>query len=331
MVNRALSLATATLLIGGFVMAPALAQNQNLEAGKSPAQIFAGACNACHKGPRGLMKTVSPGSLPGFLKEHYTTSPDMAALLSAYLISNGATDTRYAAKPGKDEKPETPPGLTDQLGRRLRSALPQEAPRPDVDQAAKPDPDAAGLPQAEPGRHGHGSKRLARSSESPDAARPAAEGQVPSQFGSDRGPDGRKSARQRRGRPGGDESPRIDVRREEPAKSDVLQEDGSKGEAVKLEGSKPDGMKPPAESKPESTAIEPQKPAGGDETPALRPDPVPLVTPAPAASAAASAAISNGALEPAAEPAAVAPQPPPQKAPPPPSSPAGPPAPPISQ
>jgi hypothetical protein len=340
MVNRALSLATVTLLIGGFAMAPALAQNQNLEAGKSPAQIFAGACNECHKSPRGLLKTVSAGSLPGFLKEHYTTSPDMASLLSAYLISNGATDTRYAAKPGrnekKDEKPEPPPGLTDQIGRRLRSAMPQEAARPDAEQAAKPDADAAGLSQAEPGRRGH--KRLARSSEPPDAARPAADGQVPAQIGGEHGPDGRKSAaRQRRGRPAGEETPRIDVRREEPGKGDALKEDGSskdgsKGDTVKLESGKPEAVKPAAESKSDSAVIEPQKPAGGGETPALRPDPVPPVTPAPPASAAASAAISNGALEPVVEPALV---PPPQAvaAPPPspPVAPAGPPAPPISQ
>ena len=99
MLSRALSLATVTLLIGCFAAAPAQAQATNLEAGKSPSQIFAGTCTACHKSPRGLLKTVPPGSLPGFLRQHYTTSPDMAALLSAYLISNGATDTRYGGRP----------------------------------------------------------------------------------------------------------------------------------------------------------------------------------------------------------------------------------------
>src|SRR6202043_1539211 len=101
MLSRALGLATVTLLMGWFAAAPV--QAQNLEAGKSPSAIFAGTCNACHKSPRGLLKTVSPGSLPGFLREHYTTSSDMASLLSAFLISNGATDTRYGggqSKPG---------------------------------------------------------------------------------------------------------------------------------------------------------------------------------------------------------------------------------------
>src|ERR1700738_5435488 len=103
MLSRALSLATVTLLIG--CLAPIPVQAQNLEAGKSPSQIFAGTCNACHKSPRGLLRTVPAGSLPGFLRQHYTTSGDMASLLSAFLISNGATDTRYAtpqSKPGKD-------------------------------------------------------------------------------------------------------------------------------------------------------------------------------------------------------------------------------------
>ena len=94
MLSRALSLATVTLLIGCFTAGSAFAQATNLEAGKSPSQIFAGTCNACHKSPRGLLKTVPASSLPGFLRQHYTTSSDMANVLSSYLVSNGATDTR---------------------------------------------------------------------------------------------------------------------------------------------------------------------------------------------------------------------------------------------
>src|SRR3979411_3047591 len=110
MLSRALSLATVMLLIGGFAAAPVRAQN--LEAGKSPSQIFAGTCTACHKGARGLLKTVAPGSLPGFLRQHYTTSSEMAALLSAFLVSNGAADTRYVgtqSRQGKDAKSEARP------------------------------------------------------------------------------------------------------------------------------------------------------------------------------------------------------------------------------
>ena len=97
MLSRALSLATVTLLIGCLAAIPVRAQN--LEAGKSPSQIFSGTCTACHKAPRGLLKTVSPGSLPGFLRQHYTTSSEMASQLSAFLIANGATDTRAVPSP----------------------------------------------------------------------------------------------------------------------------------------------------------------------------------------------------------------------------------------
>ena len=86
MLSRALSLATVMLLIS-FAAVPV--QAQNLEAGKTPSQIFSGTCTACHKSARGLLKTVAPGSLPSFLRQHYTTSSDMAGMLSAYLISNG--------------------------------------------------------------------------------------------------------------------------------------------------------------------------------------------------------------------------------------------------
>ena len=74
-------------LLAGFATAPAGAQN--LDAGKSPAQIFAGTCNACHKSPRGLLRSVPASSLSGFLRQHYTTSSDMANVLASYLVANG--------------------------------------------------------------------------------------------------------------------------------------------------------------------------------------------------------------------------------------------------
>src|ERR1700716_2792423 len=117
MLSRALSLATVTLLIGCFSAKPAQAQAQNLEAGKSPSQIFTGTCNACHKSPRSLLKTVPAGSLAGFLRQHYTTSGDMASLLSVFLISNGAADPRSAGHPGRDARQDTKPFAPDQFDR----------------------------------------------------------------------------------------------------------------------------------------------------------------------------------------------------------------------
>jgi len=335
MLSRALSLATVILLIGGFAAAPVRAQN--LEAGKSPSQIFSGTCAACHKGPRGLLKTVGPGSLPGFLRQHYTTSSEMASVLSAYLVSNGAADTRYTgtqprqqAKDAKQE-PSGQPAQLDRYGRPIRRAPAQEASRPDGD---------GRMPHAEPeGRQGR--NRLAN----PDAARPG--GETPAAAAEERGPDGRRlSAKQRlskRGKPG-EELPKPDA-----AKTDAPMGEAAKGEPSKdekLNTSKDEGNKPevkPEEEKSESAKLDaPKGDASRPDVP-LRADPVPAVTPAapssegeakPAEPAGASTAASSAASEPqgggstpAEPPAPVAVLPPP----PPPVAPAGPPAPPISQ
>jgi hypothetical protein len=319
MLSRALRLATVTLLVGCFAAPSAWAQAQNLEAGKSASQLFAGTCNACHKSPRGLLKTVSAGSLPGFLREHYTTSSDMASLLSTFLVSNGASDTRYQAKQGADAKPGTEPA--DRQGRRSRPS--QEAARPDADVAPPP---------GDVGRQGRNAKRLARPGEAPDAAKPGSDGLVPAQAAIERGPDGRRlTAKQRRGRPVGEESPAA---KDEPPKPEPAVDDRAKAETVREDSGKPEGSKPAGESKSEAAKIEMPKESNGPGTPpVLRPDPVPPVTPAPPAAAAAPSA--------APEPAAARPSSPaPSEAPPavtasapptPPAAAAGPPAPPISQ
>lgn len=63
---------------------PAQAQS-NLDAGKSPAQIFADTCNACHRSARELKHTNAR-----FLLEHYTTGGQEAAAMAAYLASVGS-------------------------------------------------------------------------------------------------------------------------------------------------------------------------------------------------------------------------------------------------
>jgi hypothetical protein len=319
MSSRALSLAAVMLLIG--CLAAASAQAENLDAGKSPSQIFAGTCSECHKSSRGLLRKVPAGSLPGFLRQHYTTGGQMAAVLSAYLIANGAADRR----------PPPPDGQ----------------PKPGTD--AKPD-EAKPADQADR----RGRRRLVRPGEAPDAAKPGDD--VPGQSASERGPDGRKL---RRGRPGSEELPKTDAAKTDTSKTDgsktdTAKTDASKTDAAKDEPSKGEpakDVKPASETakgednKPEGTpsgegrseaakeAVKIDAPKATGEAPVLRADPVPPVTPAPAAAAAPPAATSSAAPERAPEPPAPAlPSAPPSvtaSAPPP--APAGPPAPPISQ
>jgi hypothetical protein len=314
-------------------LAAASAQAENLDAGKSASQIFAGTCSECHKSSRGLLRKVPAGSLPGFLRQHYTTGGQMAAVLSAYLIANGAADRRPLPPDGQPM-----PGTDAKSG---TDAKPDET-KP-ADQADR-----------------RGRRRLVRPGEAPDTAKPA-DDQTPAQSAGDRGPDGRKSAaRLRRGRPGDEELPKTDAAKTDTSKTDTSKTDTAKTDAAKTdaakdepskgepakdvkpssetakgEDNKPEGTKPSGEDRSEAAkeAVKIDAPKATGEAPILRADPVPPVTPAPAAAPAPPAAASTAAPERAPEPPApAAPSAPPSvtaSAPPP--APAGPPAPPISQ
>ena len=322
MLSRARIFAAVTLLASCLAGPDAWAQAQNLEAGKSASQLFAGTCTACHKSPRGLLKTVSPGALPGFLREHYTTSSDMASQLASFLVSNGASDARQA-KQGADKQGADKQGGADQAdrpGRRNRNAPPQEAARPDD-----------GPPPAEGGRQSR--KRFAHPGEPSEEAKPSA---TPAQAAIERGPDGRRLKRPGKpGRPGAEEPSMAN----EPPKAEPVADDKAKGEATvkgepakedmgNAEPAKPDAAKSDAEGKSSNEAksepakMEAPKPAAASSAPAP--------TPAPAVASGASsepAAPAPQAPAPAVQepPAVTASAPPPA----PPSS--GPPAPPISQ
>jgi hypothetical protein len=358
-----------TLLIGSLAPGAAHAQVTNLVAGKSPSQIFAGTCNACHKSPRGLLKTVPASSLPGYLRQHYTTSSDMASLLSSYLVSNGATDTRYQAKqePGKQGKdakqepkqeagkPAGPPDHVDRFGRRPRPAPPaQEAAKPEAEPAAKPDADGL-TPQGEGGRAGRNAKRLARPGEAPDAATDSKSGAKQKQ--SKRGKGGEELPKPEEAakpdtakeEPASSEPPKEDAVKTETAKTapaktdtgkaDISKIDNAKTDAAKGEVDKPEGAQPAPEERSESAKVDAPRETGGSEPAQLRPDPVPPVAPASSTPAAPPAPAASGMAEPAAIPSApvppAAPVPPPVTAVAPPSAPqaapAGPPVPPISR
>jgi hypothetical protein len=70
---------------------------QDYDAGKTGPQLFASDCSACHKGPGGLAKGRDKGGLTSFLKEHYTSKQESAALLAAYLLGAGPGDARIKA------------------------------------------------------------------------------------------------------------------------------------------------------------------------------------------------------------------------------------------
>ena len=81
------------LLAGGLGVAGLRAQTVLGDPRDAP-RIFASNCSACHKSPQGLAKS---GQVAGFLRQHYTTGPEMSAAMAAYLVAAGPAP---AAKKG---------------------------------------------------------------------------------------------------------------------------------------------------------------------------------------------------------------------------------------
>ena len=190
MLSRALSLATVTLLIGCLTAGVARAV-ENLEAGKSPSQIFSGTCSACHKSPRGLLKTVPASSLPGFLRQHYTTGTDMASVLASYPdIQRGGRPAISGARISRSKKDAKQDGKDG-------SARPARSP------AAAGGTCAGGFPtgrrRSTTARRGRtfGPRREAAgtAAAAPDAAKPA-DGQAPVQAAT----DSKSGAKQKQGK-----------------------------------------------------------------------------------------------------------------------------------
>jgi hypothetical protein len=83
-VRQGIGLAFGILALG-FV-GPAVAQ-ENLDSGKTPAQLFASDCAICHKTTQGLARSSGVFGLKNFLREHYTASKETAAAIAAYVES----------------------------------------------------------------------------------------------------------------------------------------------------------------------------------------------------------------------------------------------------
>ena len=113
-----LGLSGAGMVLAASMLAGAASAQENLDAGKSGAQLYASNCAICHKSAQALNK--SGGGLFGldsFLREHYTSSRESAAAISAYLktVGGGGSADRSAAKKKvrTDKKKETKPDAKD--------------------------------------------------------------------------------------------------------------------------------------------------------------------------------------------------------------------------
>src|SRR5579884_3780812 len=87
---RTVALGAMVLALSGAV---AWAQ-EDLEQGKTGAQMFASDCAICHKSAQALVKEGYPTE--AFLRAHYTSGREMAAALFAYLRSVAPADAAPA-------------------------------------------------------------------------------------------------------------------------------------------------------------------------------------------------------------------------------------------
>ena len=88
------------LSLGAVIALPGIALAQtDYSAGKTPQQLFAGDCSACHQSPQGLARGRDASTLTGFLRDHYTTKVEWAGVLANYLVGVGGTRPRPPQQP----------------------------------------------------------------------------------------------------------------------------------------------------------------------------------------------------------------------------------------
>jgi cytochrome c551/c552 len=106
----------------------------NIDAGKTPAQIFGDTCSACHRSARDLRRASA-----SFLRAHYTTGSDEAAAMANYLAGLGGGDPRPAAS--TQAQPKRAP---------TEVAKQQQPPRPPVESAKSAASSTPAQPKSRP-------------------------------------------------------------------------------------------------------------------------------------------------------------------------------------
>jgi len=113
----------------------------NIDAGKTPAQIFGDTCSACHRSARDLRRASA-----SFLRAHYTTGSDEAAAMANYLAGlGGGNDPRPAASTQQAQPKRVPAEVAKQ------QQQPQQPPRPPVESAKSAPSLTPAQPKSRPG------------------------------------------------------------------------------------------------------------------------------------------------------------------------------------
>lgn len=140
------------------LVAPAGAQ-ENLDHGKSAAQLFASDCAICHKSPNGLGKAGGVFGLDSFLRVHYTASKESASALAKYLAvfadapEPGGKKTKRSAKSSdKDKKPAEAKSAKDKSSKEkdVKPAEAKDEPKKEIKETPKEEPKSEAKSEAKP-------------------------------------------------------------------------------------------------------------------------------------------------------------------------------------
>ena len=135
---------SAPLILGllAILVAAQSAQPQgNIDAGKTPAQMFSDTCATCHRRPQELKR----GASAGFLRQHYMSGAQEAAAMAAYLASVPG-DPRAGKDRGKDKQEKAK--LQQQAQEKTKQPPPKGKRPPDLSKAPADAPE----PPPEPGQ-----------------------------------------------------------------------------------------------------------------------------------------------------------------------------------
>jgi outer membrane biosynthesis protein TonB len=150
--RRGIGLAAGLLALA--LAAPAAAQ-ENLDSGKTGAQLYAADCAICHKSPQALKKSGGIFGLSSFLREHYTASRESAAAIASYLDSVGsppaqkkaAGATKRTAK--SDEKAKADEKKAKPKSGDAKSEKPDKKDKPSEAKTSEPKSESKSEPKGE--------------------------------------------------------------------------------------------------------------------------------------------------------------------------------------
>jgi mono/diheme cytochrome c family protein len=115
-----------SLALALALASPAGAQG-NLDQGKTGAQLFASGCAGCHKSAQSVSNTKWFFGLESYLRQHYTSSSESAAILAAYLKGQGKASAQSQRNRGTRHVTEVAPSAP------TPGTIEEDIPRPPAD------------------------------------------------------------------------------------------------------------------------------------------------------------------------------------------------------